>query len=279
MGIRIRDVELDKLFGGSDNCLINPVAFELGPLQVRWYGIILATAFLTGTLLAYRRADRTDIDPDHIINMITLIIPAAIIGARLYYVVFSWSDYRDNPLSALATWHGGLAIHGGIIGGILVGLWYTRKYRLSVWNIADIMAPSLILGQAMGRWGNFINQEAHGGPVSESFMNIFPGFIKNQMFINGQYYQPTFLYESVWDFGVFLFLTYYWSKRKATGEIALLYLVLYSAGRLVIEGLRTDSLMLGPIRIAQLVSFALIIAGITAIWIRRKRSPVLSRPE
>ncbi|HBV97026.1 MAG: diacylglyceryl transferase [Peptococcaceae bacterium BICA1-7] len=251
--------------------MINPVAFEIGYLQVRWYGIILAAAFLTGTILAYRRAHRSGADPEHIINLITLIIPAAIIGARLYYVIFSWSDYRDDPLSALAIWHGGLAIHGGIIGGVLVGLWYTRRHRLPLWNTADILAPSLIIGQAIGRWGNFINQEAHGGPVSESFINMFPGFIKNQMFIDGQYYQPTFLYESVWDFAVFLFLTYYWGRRKVPGEVALLYLILYSTGRLVVEGLRTDSLMLGPVRVAQLVSLALIIAGSLLFHIRRKR--------
>jgi len=252
--------------------LISPVAFEIGPLAVRWYGIILAAAFLTGTLLAYRRACRSGTDPDHIINLITLIIPAAIIGARLYYVAFSWSDYSDNPISALAIWHGGLAIHGGIIGGVLVGLWYTRRHKLHLWNTADILAPSLIIGQAIGRWGNFINQEAHGGPVSEKFMNIFPVFIKKQMFIEGQYYQPTFLYESAWDFGVFLFLTYYWGRKKVPGEVALLYLILYSIGRLVVEGLRTDSLMLGPVRVAQLVSLALIIAGSVLFQIRRKRA-------
>ncbi|MFZ5643169.1 MAG: prolipoprotein diacylglyceryl transferase [Bacillota bacterium] len=251
--------------------MINPVAFEIGTIEVRWYGIILSAAFLTGTLLAYRRAARTEISQDHIINLITLIIPAAIIGARLYYVAFTWPEYRDDPLSALAIWQGGLAIHGGILGGVLAGLWYLKRYGLSVWNTADILAPSLILGQAIGRWGNFINQEAHGGPVSEQFMEIFPNFIKEQMFIEGRYYQPTFLYESVWDFGVFLFLTYYWNRRKVPGEVALLYLVLYSLGRLVIEGLRTDSLMLGPIRIAQLVSLALILAGTAAFFIRRRK--------
>lgn len=252
--------------------MINPVAFEMGPLQVRWYGIILAAAFLAGTLLAYRRSARAGMDPDHIINLITLIIPAAIIGARLYYVVFSWADYSYDPLSALAIWHGGLAIHGGVIGGVLAGLWYTKRHNLSPWNTADIVAPSLILGQAIGRWGNFINQEAHGGPVSEKFINIFPGFIKNQMLIGGQYYQPTFFYESAWDFGVFLFLTYYWGRRKVPGEVALLYLILYSTGRLVIEGLRTDSLMLGSVRVAQLVSLALIMAGSVLFHIRRKRT-------
>ncbi|MCL6610259.1 MAG: prolipoprotein diacylglyceryl transferase [Peptococcaceae bacterium] len=250
---------------------MDPVAFTLGPLQIRWYGIILATAFAAGTLIACRRAVRMRIDPDHIINMIALIIPASIIGARLYYVAFTWAEYRDDPLSALAVWHGGLAIHGGIMGGVLAGLWYVRRHGLQAWNIADILAPSLILGQAVGRWGNFINQEAHGGPVSEKFISYFPDFIEKQMFIGGRYYHPTFLYESAWDFGVFLFLTYYWSRRKVQGEVALLYLILYSTGRFFIEGLRTDSLMLGPFRAAQLVSLFLILSGIL-VFCRRRRN-------
>ena len=254
--------------------MIDPVAFEAGPIQVRWYGIILASAFSIGTILAYRRAVLEKFSPDHIINLISLIIPAAIIGARLYYVAFSWPDYVDNPISALAIWEGGLAIHGGIIGGILAGVWYIKRYQLSLWNTADMLAPSLILGQAIGRWGNFINQEAHGGPVTGKFMEIFPAFIRNQMHIEGQYYHPTFLYESAWDLGVFLFLTYYWKRRKVPGEVALLYLVLYSAGRLVIEGLRTDSLMIGPVRVAQLVSLILILAAGTALFhARRNRKP------
>ncbi|MCL6477210.1 MAG: prolipoprotein diacylglyceryl transferase [Peptococcaceae bacterium] len=251
---------------------MDPVAFTVGPLPVRWYGIIMAAAFATGTLLAYRRAAVEKINPEHIINIITVVIPAAIIGARLYYVAFQWPAYRDDPLEALAIWHGGLAIHGGIIGGVLAGLWYVRKHRLPVWKTADILAPSLILGQAIGRWGNFINQEAHGGPVPEKFMEAFPAFIRNQMYINGQYYHPTFLYESVWDFGVFLFLVFYRSRQRMPGEVSLLYFILYSAGRFVIEGLRTDSLMLGPFRVAQVVSLLLIFAGVLVFYLRRKRT-------
>ncbi|MFZ5650323.1 MAG: prolipoprotein diacylglyceryl transferase [Bacillota bacterium] len=250
--------------------MIDPVALEIGPIQVRWYGIIMASAFLIGTILAYRRANRENINPDHVIGMITIIIPAAIIGARLYYVAFQWSDYSSDPLRALAIWEGGLAIHGGILGGVLAGLLYVKKYGLPVWKTADVLAPSLILGQAIGRWGNFINQEAHGGPVSQEFISLFPGFIKNQMYIDGSYYNPTFLYESIWDFGVFAFLTYYWRIRKIPGEVSLLYLILYSLGRFFIEGMRTDSLMLGPVRVAQLVSLMLIIAAITVFFMKRR---------
>jgi len=251
--------------------MINPIAVNIGPIPVRWYGVIMASAFLIGIYLAYRRAERNNIDPNHILNMVTLIIPASIIGARLYYVIFAWANYRNNPLDALAIWHGGLAIHGGIIGGLLAGLFYVRRYKLPVWKIADMLAPSLILGQAIGRWGNFINQEAHGGPVSEQFMNHFPAFIKNQMYINGSYYHPTFLYESMWDFLVFLFLMWRWPRKKAQGEITLLYLIMYSAGRFWIEGMRTDSLMLGPIRVAQLVSVVLIITGVLGLYFLYRR--------
>lgn len=252
--------------------MIDPVALTIGPLQVRWYGIIMACAFLVGIALAYRRAERNNIDPNHILNMVTLIIPAAIIGARLYYVLFTWDAYRYDPLSALAIWHGGLAIHGGIIGGLLAGLFYVRRYGLPVWKTADVIAPSLILGQAVGRWGNFINQEAHGGPVTEQFINRFPDFIKNQMYIDGQYYHPAFLYESLWNLGVFFFLTWYWPRKKAAGEVAFLYLILYSTGRFFIEAIRTDSLMLGPFRVAQLVSLLLIVIGITGITVLRRRN-------
>jgi phosphatidylglycerol:prolipoprotein diacylglycerol transferase len=252
--------------------MIDPVAFQIGPLQIRWYGIIMATAFLTGIYLALRRAEQNRVDPNHILNMVTLIIPAAIIGARAYYVFFEWPSYQHNPWEALAIWHGGLAIHGGLLGGTLAGIWYARRHKLSVSLLADILAPSIILGQAIGRWGNFINQEAHGGPVSPEFMAHFPEFIRRQMFIEGQYYHPTFLYESLWNLAVFTFLTWYWPRKRFTGEVALLYLGLYSAGRFFIEGLRTDSLMLGPVRVAQLVSLLLIILALAGIWYGRKKA-------
>jgi len=183
--------------------MIDPIAFEIGPITVRWYGLIMTTAFLTGILLAYHRAGQNQVDPDHMISMVTLIIPAAIIGARIYYVAFEWEQYAANPIETLFIWHGGLAIHGGIIGGTLAGLWYVRRHNLNPWLTADIVAPSLILGQAIGRWGNFINQEAFGGPVSYEYISRFPRFIQEQMHIAGQYVHPTFLYESCWNLAVF----------------------------------------------------------------------------
>lgn len=252
--------------------LINPVAVQIGPIPIYWYGIIMTSAFILGTALAYRRAAACGIDSDHVLNMLLLIIPASIICARLYYVIFSLEDYRYNPLEALAIWHGGLAIHGGLIGGFTAGFFYVRKQRLDFWRMGDIFAPSIILGQAIGRWGNFINQEAHGGPVSPEYIARFPAFIQKQMNIGGQYYHPTFLYESMWNFLVFVVLITVGRRNNVPGQVLLLYLVLYSAGRFFIEGMRTDSLMLGPLRVAQVVSLLLIAAAAAGIFYRRKKA-------
>ncbi|TEB10712.1 Prolipoprotein diacylglyceryl transferase [Pelotomaculum propionicicum] len=238
--------------------MIDPVAFQIGPVAVRWYGIIIDTAFIAGTLLAYYHAVKSNVRTDHLLNLIILIIPSALIGARLYYVIFNWHEYVYSPLEALAIWHGGLAIHGGLLGSTLAGYFYIRKHKLDFWQYADVFAPSVILGQALGRWGNFINQEAYGTPVTRDFISHFPAFIQKQMFIQGQYRHPTFLYESAWDFLVFLFLLFFFRRKRFPGQIMLLYLALYSLGRFFIEGLRTDSEMLGPIRLAQLVSLILI---------------------
>jgi len=251
--------------------MIDPVAIQIGPVSVYWYGIIMTTAFILGTALAYHHASKSGIDPEHILNLLILVIPAAIIGARLYYVIFSWGSYRANPLEAFAIWHGGLAIHGGLIGGFLAGLFYVKKHGLDFWQLSDIFAPSIILGQTIGRWGNFINQEAFGGPVSAEYISRFPGFIQHQMFIGGQYHHPTFLYESIWNLLVFTFLMVYRGKNHFPGQILLLYLALYSAGRFFIEGMRTDSLMLGPIRVAQLVSLVLIVTAFTVIFVRSRK--------
>jgi phosphatidylglycerol:prolipoprotein diacylglycerol transferase len=250
--------------------MIDPIALTLGPFEIRWYGVIMASAFSIGAYLAYRRTVQQKIQPDHILNLIIIIIPAAIIGARIYYVIFSWHNYINDPIEIFAIWHGGLAIHGGIIGGFLAGLWYAKAYRLDPLNIADIIVPSLILGQAIGRWGNFINQEAYGRVASEKLISFFPEFIRNQMYINNQYHHPAFFYESVWNFAIFAFLFFRWSSRKNPGEISALYLILYSLGRIFIEGLRMDSLMAGPIRVAQLISLFLIIAGFLIIYFSRK---------
>ena len=251
--------------------MIDPVAIQIGPIPIYWYGIIMMSAFILGTALAYRQAALSGLNPEHILNMLILIIPVSIVCARIYYVIFSWSDYRLDPLEALAVWHGGLAIHGGLIGGVLAGYFYVKKHKLDFWSMSDIFAPGIILGQAIGRWGNFINREAYGGPVSPDFISRFPAFIQDQMFIGGRYNHPTFLYESAWNFLVFVFLLAAGRRNKVPGQILLLYLGLYSAGRFFIEGMRTDSLMLGPARVAQLVSLILIVTAAAGIFYRRRK--------
>lgn len=242
---------------------MNPVAFNIFGIPIRWYGLLIASGVLIGTLLALQLAKRKGVDEDTLIDLLLFAIPGAIIGARAYYVIFSWDLYKDNPIEALNIRGGGLAIHGVIIGGVIVAIIFSRIRKVSFWKLGDIVAPSLILGQAIGRWGNFANQEAHGGPT-----NLPWGIM-----VDGVKVHPTFLYESIWNLLVFVFLLWYTykDKSKVEGEVFLLYLILYSVARLFIEGLRTDSLMLGPIRVAQLVSLLAIIICILIFNRRRKQ--------
>lgn len=252
--------------------MIDPVAFNLGSLEIRWYAIIISTTVLLGTILSIREARKQGIEEDFMLDLYIRVIPIAIIGARLYYVIFSWDYYKNNLFEILAFRSGGLAIHGGIIGGLLVAYYFIKKSGRSFVQLIDIAAPYLVLGQAIGRWGNFINQEAHGGIVSKEFISIFPEFIEKQMYINGNYYHPTFLYESLWNFLIFTILIFI--KRKdflKNGDLFLIYMITYSLGRFFIEGMRTDSLMIGSIRVAQLVSILLIISGSFIIYYRHKK--------
>lgn len=241
---------------------MDPVAFRVFGFEVRWYGLLIAIAVLIGTILALREAKRKGVKEESIIDMLLFAVPGAIIGARLYYVIFQWDYYSQNPGEILNLRGGGLAIHGVIIGGALVAYVFTKVKKMNFFTIADIVAPSLILGQAIGRWGNFANQEAHGGPTDLPW----------GIMVDGVKVHPTFLYESIWNFLLFGFLLWYRRKKaKAEGEVFAIYLVLYSVARFFIEGLRTDSLMLGPIRVAQLISVIIIISGIAFIRYSRKK--------
>ena len=247
--------------------MIDPIAFEIGPLQIRWYGILTSTALLLGTILALMEIRKKGIDEDKFMNILIAAIPAGFLGARLYYVLFSGhlDYYLANPGEILAIWHGGLAIHGGIIGAFLAGGLMVRHYKMSFWQLGDIVAPSLILGQAIGRWGNYFNQEAYGFEVD-------PERVPWAMWIDGAYRHPTFLYESLWNLLIFGFLL--WFRRRPglkQGEVLLSYFILYSAGRFLIESFRTDSLMLGPLRVAQVISIALIGGALLLIWYRRRQ--------
>ncbi len=239
----------------------DPIAFQIGPLTIRWYGLLISMAVLIGTFLVLKEAERQKLDQDKVLNIIILALPAAFIGARLWYVAFNWDYYSAFPADIIKIWQGGLAIHGGLIGGFLVGYWYTKTAKLPFWQLADIFAPSVILGQAIGRWGNYFNQEAYGYETNLPWA----------MYIDGAYRHPTFLYESLWNLSVFIFLILIRrSKKIITGEVFLSYAVLYSAGRLVIESFRTDSLMMGPLRTAQVTSLLVIGFAVLMIYIRRK---------
>nr|WP_226984197.1 prolipoprotein diacylglyceryl transferase [Halothermothrix orenii] len=257
------------------NFIIDPVAFQIGGLAVKWYGIIIGFATILGLGLVLREAKYYHkIKPEFFLDFFIYGVPVAIVCARLYYVIFNWKYYSKNPVMILALRQGGIAIHGAIFGGLFVLIYLCRKRRVNFWESVDILAPAVILGQAIGRWGNFINQEAHGGVISQEFISHFPEFIQRQMYINGRYYHPTFLYESLWD--VFVFIVLIILRRKnyvKHGDIFATYLIGYSTGRFFIEGMRTDSLMFGPFRVAQLVSIGLIIIGLFLIY-KRHRSTV-----
>lgn len=247
---------------------MNPILIDLGFIRIYWYSFLLLIAFILGGYLALRESKKEKISEAFMIDLFFYLIPVAFIGARLYYVAFNWNYYSANFLEIFKVWEGGLAIHGGILAGFLFLLYYCKKKKQNIWKITDILVVSLILGQAIGRWGNFFNGEAHGAITTLlSLQNLhIPNFIINGMYIGGVYYQPTFLYESLWDLFGFGFL-YFFRKRKKCkiGQTTALYLIWYGIGRFMIEGMRTDSLMLGEFRIAQIVSVLTILVGVLMI--------------
>jgi phosphatidylglycerol---prolipoprotein diacylglyceryl transferase len=253
---------------------IDPIAFQLGPLQVHWYGVIIGLGIALGLYLAISESKRLWLHPDTFVDLLVWAIPIAILSARAYYVIFEWDYYSQNPGDIIKVWNGGIAIHGALIGSVITAIVFAKIKGISFWKLADIAAPSIILGQAIGRWGNFMNQEAHGGEVTRAFLeNLYlPQFIIDQMYINGTYYHPTFLYESLWNFAGFVLLLIL--RRKVNlrrGELFLSYVIWYSIGRFFVEGMRTDSLMLTEyLRIAQVISLVLIAVAAVLIIYRRK---------
>lgn len=258
---------------------LDRVFLQLGPFTIYWYGVIIALGLFLGLFLATREANRLGLKKDYIIDLVVIATPVAIIFARIYYVIFEWDMYANGPLwKIFAIWEGGIAIHGALIGAVLTAVIYARYRNISFWQLADITAPSIILGQAIGRWGNFMNQEAHWGPISEAtyekFHQYLPDFIMDQMCIDGVMYHPTFLYESVWNlivFGLLLLLRRYNPYR---GEVFLSYVIFYSIGRIFVEALRTDSLWLGPIKQAQFFSILLIVGALIILFYRRNKKIV-----
>lgn len=262
---------------------INPIAFKLFGIPVHWYGIIIAIGMLIGIELASREFQKKKFDDDFVMSLMMWAIPIGFIGARLYYVVFEWSYYKEHIGEIIAIWNGGIAIYGGVIAAAIAIICYCRYHFQQTWLVTDIAAPYLLLVQAIGRWGNFVNQEAHGGATTRQFLSQtlhLPQFIVEQMNINGIYYQPTFLYESVWNvIGVlFLLWTRKQPKRFLLGETTLSYFIWYAFGRFWIEGLRTDSLWWGSVRVSQGLAFLLFIGSLFLLLWRRTHKEKLSIP-
>lgn len=246
-----------------------PILFAIGPFSVRWYSLLILTGIVLGTMVAQRLAARRGVDPEQISDLIVWCVVGAIPMARAYYVFFEWPRFAVEPWwKAFAVWEGGIAIHGAILGGLAAGWLFARRNRLSFPVLLDIAAPGLILGQAIGRWGNFFNSEAFGAPTELPWKLFIPPYHRPSGFENIAFYHPTFLYESLWNLGVLGLLLFVFNRfpRLGPGSIACLYAITYSLGRFWIEGLRTDSLMLGSLRIAQLVSIAGIVLGAAGLW-------------
>ena len=233
--------------------------------RVSVYGLLIALAIYVGVRLCASNEAWLGLPKDISYDFALCCVPAALVGARLYYVAFQWDLYKDNPISILYVWQGGLAIYGGIIGGALAALILARVRRVRFALLGDMVAPSLLLGQAIGRWGNFFNGEAYGNAVTDAALQFFPYAVQ----IGENWYQATFFYESLWDFIGFLIL---WLTRKKwqAGDGLPLYFILYGLGRVWIEGLRSDSLMLGSIRVSQALSALLVLCSVIYFIVKRK---------
>ncbi|MBE9120105.1 prolipoprotein diacylglyceryl transferase [Tychonema sp. LEGE 07199] len=251
-----------------------PIIFQLGPLAIRWYGLLIASAVLIGVSLSQYLAEKRRVNPELLGDLAIWLVLGAIPCARIYYVAFEWPQYAQRPEDIIAIWKGGIAIHGAILGGTIAALIFAKIQRVSFWQLADLVAPSVILGQAIGRWGNFFNSEAFGGPTDLPWKLYIPPNSRPIGYANFEYFHPTFLYESLWNLTVFgLLLTLFFRDlqgkiRLKTGALFLVYLAAYSSGRVWIEGLRTDSLMFGPLRAAQMVSLTGIVLGLGGLaWL------------
>lgn len=251
---------------------MNSVAFNIFGIEVMWYGVIIAFGVIMAMVVANFLANKRGLDFEVIVDAFLIVFPISIICARLYYVMFEIEHYHSF-IDVINIRNGGMAIHGGVIGALIAGYIFARYRKINFFKYVDVVMPGVILAQAIGRWGNFMNQEAHGGIVTKEFISKFPEFIQKGMLIKGNYYNPTFLYESIWNLIVFVILLIVTLKKKedSNGIVLGLYLILYSVGRVFIEGLRTDSLMFMGIRMAQAISIVGIIIGIIIIIYSKKR--------
>ena len=246
-------------------------ALVIGNFSLRYYGILIAIGVLLGVLLAIKREKRLGLAKDTTIDLALVGVPAALVGARLYYVAFSWDFYKDDLWKIFSVREGGMAIYGGVLAALLAGWIFSRVRKVPFASLADLAAPSLALGQAVGRWGNFVNQEAYGYAVTDPALCRFP--IAVFIEADGRWHLATFFYESAWCFLIvaFILLMERKGRLRRPGDAFLWYLLLYGAERAVVEGLRTDSLMLGPVRVSQLLAELLALGSLTALILRARR--------
>lgn len=246
----------------------NKIALDLGFLQIYWYSICIFIGVFIATFLIIREAKKRKINEDFTFNLIFYTVIFGLIGARLYFVVFNLDYYLNNPFEIIEVWNGGLAIHGGIIGGLIFLLFYTKKYKINTYKMLDIAVVGLIIGQAVGRWGNFFNQEVYGKVFPELVNSSLPKFIIDGMYIDGAYRQPLFLYESLGcllGFIVLLIIRRY--KYLKNGQLTGIYLIWYGILRFILEGMRIKefNLLVGNIKVAQVVSITLVLVGVLLI--------------
>ncbi|HIY05157.1 MAG TPA: prolipoprotein diacylglyceryl transferase [Candidatus Anaerotignum merdipullorum] len=267
---------------------LSRTAFSIFGQDIYWYGIFIGLGVICGVLLVMHEAKRTGQNPDSYLDFAIYALIFAVIGARLYYVLFSWDFYSQNPEKIFAIREGGLAIYGGIIGGVLTAIIYCKVKRMDFWKMADTAAPSLILGQVMGRWGNFFNKEAFGGYTDNLFAmryqlsqvrtsDVTPDILQHLVTVNGVDYiqvHPTFFYESAWNACIFVILLILQRKKKFDGQVCAVYFFGYALGRVWIEGLRTDQLLIGGIPVSQALSAILILASVGLYIYRRKKEAV-----
>ena len=259
-----------------------PELVQLGPFSLRWYGLLIAIAVLIGLSLSSWLARQRQLETGLISDLLPILVLAAVIGARIYYVAFEWRNYASTPWKALAIWEGGIAIHGALLAGSLAAVVFCRWRRQPFWDVLDVLVPSVALGQAIGRWGNFFNSEAFGLPTDLPWKLLIRNvpFHVQDSFPGERFFHPTFLYESLWNLGVFVVLLVLFTQagkgrlKLPAGALSCIYLLLYSLGRLWIEGLRLDPLCLGGVppfcdggvRMAQLMSLALMAVAGSGLW-------------
>lgn len=253
---------------------MNPVALQIGSFTIKWYSLMILLGVIVGIGILLKEGKKYNYPKDFLFNLCFWAIIFGFIGARIYYVLFNFEIYKNDPVSIFKIWEGGLAIHGGLITGFMTMYLYCKKYNVRLLKITDMAVPGILLAQSIGRWGNFFNMEAHGGAVLRSTLENLhiPEFIINGMNINGIYYHPTFFYESLWcllGFIILSLLKHY--KYLKVGSLTFSYLCFYSVGRFVIEALRTDSLMLGGFKVAQVLSVILFIIGIIGLMLETRK--------